>query len=257
MFTLTKTGLMLTVDDFGQTQDPREGKRLRYVDMIMILACLVVRAFSPLEVPKEEVYTNALNVFAIGAILFRMLLDVTYKLPDETVAEKKKPVKINGSMNPDAMDLLQKTLESNPKSRITIPDLLAHPFLTDGPIPQSISWDILNKTAPLSSEGNASDTDGDCWAEAYQVAGRRGGQNAGRADRGGGGASAQVNVAGGQLEVAQTQLEAAQAQLEAAQTQEEAELSEPDVDLGDVDLDDIFAEVEEVQLAKAILAEGA
>ncbi|KAF9117348.1 hypothetical protein BGX30_005572, partial [Mortierella sp. GBA39] len=222
-------GLVLKVGDFGQTQDPREGKELRGV--------LGSPGFQPPEVLKEEVFTYALDVFAIGAILSRMLLGVTYKLPDETAAEKKKPVKTNGSMSPDAIDLLQRTLESDPKSRITIPDLLAHPFLTDGPIPQSLSWDILNKSTPLSSEGNVSDTDGDCQVEEE-------------------GASAQVNVAEGQLEVAQTQLGAVQAQLEPAQTQEETESSEPDVDLGDVDLDDIFAEVKDAKLAKAILAEG-
>ncbi|KAK3839581.1 MAG: kinase-like domain-containing protein [Linnemannia elongata] len=90
------------------------------------------------EVLKRQKLTDALDVFSIGAILFKLLLGVTYKPPVETAAGEK-PVRSNGSLSLEAKDLLQRTLESDPTTRIKMLDLLVHPFLTDGPIPQSLS----------------------------------------------------------------------------------------------------------------------
>ncbi|KAG9067041.1 hypothetical protein KI688_012953 [Linnemannia hyalina] len=122
---------------------------------------------------------------------FRTLLGVTYKLLDETAAEKKKPILM-------AIVRLKFIKSQEEEANRTLEE-------PTGSLDDAVEEEV--------------------------------------------GASAQ-NVVGGQLDVAQ-------AKLEAAQTQEETEPSEPDVDLGDVDLGDIFAEVEKVKLAKAILAEGA
>src|SRR5690348_17081585 len=63
--------------------------------------------FQAPEVLKRERHTYALDVFAVGAVLFRMLLGVTYKLPDETADGKMKPVKIDRDVSVNAKDLLQ------------------------------------------------------------------------------------------------------------------------------------------------------
>ncbi|KAF9107179.1 hypothetical protein BGX30_008766, partial [Mortierella sp. GBA39] len=126
--------LVLKVGDFGQTQDMDEHEEFRTTLLLTHIKKVVgTQGFQAPEVLREERHTDALDVFAIGAILFRMLLGVTYKLPSKTAAGAMKPVKINGSVSPHAKDLLQRTLQSNPGSRITMPDLLTHPFLTDGP----------------------------------------------------------------------------------------------------------------------------
>ncbi|KAG0036723.1 hypothetical protein BGZ89_008351, partial [Linnemannia elongata] len=147
-----------------------------------------------------------------------------------------------------------------------MPDLLAHPFLINGPIPQSVSWDMLKNVAPLAAEDNAADTDGDCqgeisklWeeeaAEALEDEARTQEEEEEEAVKEEEVAIAQGNVAGSQLGVAQTQEEGdAQAQEEEA---EHSEPAVPEVDLDDVDLDDIFAEVEEAKLARSIAADRA
>ncbi|OAQ27130.1 kinase-like protein, partial [Linnemannia elongata AG-77] len=122
---LLTENLVLKVGDFGQAQELEEGKNLR--DVVGSLG------FQSPEVLKEERLTSALDIFSIGAILFRMLLGVTYKLPDEMADGKTKPVQVNAKMSADARDLLQRTLEYEPNNRIKMPDLIAHPFLTDGP----------------------------------------------------------------------------------------------------------------------------
>ena len=76
--------------------------------------------FQAPEVLRKERLTDAVDVFAIGAILFKMLLGVDYMLPGEMV-DGKKPVIFNRSMSSNAKDLLERTLESDPKSRIKMP----------------------------------------------------------------------------------------------------------------------------------------
>ncbi|KAF9294516.1 Phosphoenolpyruvate carboxylase kinase 1, partial [Linnemannia elongata] len=149
--------LVLKVSDFGQAQDLKESKKL--------LGVVGSLGFQSPEVLKRESLTSALDIFSIGAILFRMLLGVTYKAPGEIPDGKTKPVQAYAKMSADARDLLQRTLEYEPNNRIKMPDLLAHPFLINGPVPQSVSWDMLKKVAPLAAEDNAADTDGDCQGE--------------------------------------------------------------------------------------------
>ncbi|KAF9543028.1 Serine/threonine-protein kinase plk1 [Mortierella hygrophila] len=226
--------LVLKVGDFGQTQDMYELEGLWDV--------VGTPGFQAPEVLRKGKHTDALDVFAIGAILFRMLLGVTYKLPSKTAAGATRPVKINGSVSPHAKDLLQRTLESNPGSRITMADLLIHPFLTDGPVPQSVSWDILRTAAPLPTEDDTSDPDG-----AYQVEVIKSQEEDD--------AKTPEEQIGSQLgdsvkEEKDEEEEEAQTQEEVTQTSKVAEPSEPVVDIDDIDLDDIFEQVEEAKKVK-------
>ncbi|KAG0066108.1 hypothetical protein BGZ89_007594, partial [Linnemannia elongata] len=234
--------LVLKVSDFGQAQELEEGKNLR--DVVGSLG------FQSPEVLKEERLTSALDIFSIGAILFRMLLGVTYKLPGEIPDGKTKPVQANAKMSAEARDLLQRTLEYEPNNRIKMPDLIAHPFLTDGPIPQSVSWDILNKAAPLATEDNASETDGNCQGEDSKSQEEKTAETL-----------EEPRIQEEEEEAAHTHEEVSQTHEEGALAQEvEAELSEPvepNVDFDDVDLDAIFAEVEEAKKAKAFVVEEA
>ncbi|KAG9070736.1 Serine/threonine-protein kinase plk1 [Linnemannia hyalina] len=215
--------LVLKVGDFGQTRDLREGKEFRNV--------VGTPGFQAPEVLNRKGHTYALDVFAIGAILFRMLLGVTYQLPG-----KRKPLNISVSISPNARDLLERTLESDPGSRIAMPDLLAHPFLTDGPVPQSVSWDILRTPAPLPTEDDASDPDG-----AYQVEIIKSQEEED--------AKTPEEQIGSQLDDSVKE-EGGEEEEEAAQTLEMTEPLDPVVDLDDIDLDDIFEQVEEVKKAK-------
>ncbi|KAK5828125.1 kinase-like domain-containing protein, partial [Linnemannia elongata] len=116
--------LVLKVGDFGQAQDlkrKQEAPVSRYDYDIL--------GFQGPEVLKRESLTSALDIFSIGAIFFRMLLGITYKLPDEMADGKIKPVQANAKMSANARDLLQRTLEYEPNNRIKMPDLLVHPFL--------------------------------------------------------------------------------------------------------------------------------
>ncbi|KAF9339614.1 Serine/threonine-protein kinase plk1 [Linnemannia elongata] len=234
--------LVLKVGDFGQMLDMGEGKDLH--DVVGSLG------FQAPEVLRRERLTNALDVISIGAILFRMLLGVVYKLPGKTTAGKTNFVKIDGGVSANAKNLLQRTLEDDPERRIKMPDLIAHPFLTDGPIPQNVSWDILNKAAPLATEDNASETGGNCQGEDSKS---QEGKTAETLE--------EPRIQEEDEEAVHTHEEVSQTHEEGALAQKvEAELSEPaepNVDFDDVDLDDIFAEVEEAKKAKAFVVEGA
>ncbi|KAF9535906.1 hypothetical protein EC957_001514, partial [Mortierella hygrophila] len=70
--------LVLKVGDFGQTQDMYEREEFRSV--------VGTPGFQAPEVLSKGKHTDALDVFAIGAILFRMLLGVTYNLPSKAAA---------------------------------------------------------------------------------------------------------------------------------------------------------------------------
>ncbi|KAF9539917.1 Serine/threonine-protein kinase PLK1 [Mortierella hygrophila] len=240
---LTKE-LVLKVGDFGQTQDPRERKKL--------LNVVGTPGFQAPEVLNREGHTCALDIFAIGAILFRMLFGITYQLPG-----KRVPLKINGSLSPNVRDLLQRTLESDPGNRIAMPDLLAHPFLTDGPVPQSVSWDILRTVAPLPTEDDASDPDGAYQVEVIksqeeedtktpeeQIGSQVGDSVKEEGEKREKGKDEEEN------EEKEEEEEEAQTHEEATQTSEVAESSEPVVDSDDIDLDDIFEQVEEAKKAK-------
>lgn len=225
------------------------------------------------EVFKRCRLTSAVDVFAIGAILFKMLFGVDSKLRSEMADGKRWPVMINGTVSPSAQDLLERTLESDPTGRIKMPDLVVHPFLADGPIPQSLTWDILRRPAPLATEDNASVTDGGCQGEgmksreeetteslaeptsSQEEADQTPEEPARTPEEP---AQSQEEPAKTPEEpvqapedVAQTQEEPAQIPDEASLTQEEAEPSEPAepyFDPDDIDLlDDIFAEVEAKQ----------
>ncbi|KAF9536381.1 Serine/threonine-protein kinase plk1, partial [Mortierella hygrophila] len=232
--------LVLKVGDFGQAQDLKEDKEFR--------GLVGSPGFRAPEVLREERHTDALDVFAIGAILFRMLFGVTYKLPSKTAAGAMKPVKINGSVSPHAKDLLQRTLEGNLGSRIAMPDLLTHPFLTDGPVPQSVSWDIMRTAAPLPTEDDASDPDG-----AYQVEVIKSQEEED--------AKTPEEQIGSKLgdsvkEEKDEEEEEAQTQEETTQTSEVAEPSEAVVDIDDIDLDEIFEQVEEAKKTKRVKKVG-
>ncbi|KAF9301566.1 hypothetical protein BGZ91_009546, partial [Linnemannia elongata] len=82
--------LVLKVGDFGQAQDVKESKKLP-----VVVGSL---GFQSPEVLKRESLTNALDIFSIGAILFRMLLGVTYKVPGEIPDGKTKPVQAYAKM---------------------------------------------------------------------------------------------------------------------------------------------------------------
>ncbi|KAF9271273.1 Protein kinase, partial [Linnemannia elongata] len=248
--------LVLKVGDFGQMLDMGEGKDLQHdTDETMSLLTNISDVVGSLgfqapEVLRRERLTNALDVFSIGAILFRMLLGVVYKLSGKTTAGKTNFVKIDGGVSANAKNLLQRTLEDDPERRIKMPDLIAHPFLTDGPIPQNVSWDILNKAAPLATEDNASETGGNCQGEDSKS---QEGKTAETLE--------EPRIQEEDEEVVHTHEEVSQTHEEGALAQKvEAELSEPaepNVDFDDVDLDDIFAEVEEAKKAKAFVVEGA
>ncbi|KAK5828118.1 kinase-like domain-containing protein [Linnemannia elongata] len=256
--------LVLKVGDFSQAQDlkrKQEAPVSRY-DYDMYDGVVGSLGFQSPEVLKRERLTSALDIFSIGAILFRMLLGITYKVSGEIPEGRTKPVQAYAKMSANARDLLQRTLEYEPNNRIKMPDLLAHPFLINGPVPQSLSWDILKKVAPLATEDNAAHTDDDCQGEISKLREEEAAETLEEeavkeeeAMKEEEVPSAQVNVAEGQLEVAQTQEEG-----DAQAHEEEAEHSEPavpEVDLDEVDLDDIFAEVEEAKLARSIAADRA
>ncbi|KAG9070742.1 Serine/threonine-protein kinase PLK1 [Linnemannia hyalina] len=232
--------LVLKVGDFGQTQDLDELEGLWDV--------VGTPGFQAPEVLRKERHTDALDVFAIGAILFRMLLGVTYKLPSKTAAGAMKPVKINGSVSPHAKDLLQRTLESNPGSRITMADLLTHPFLTDGPVPQSVSWDILRTAAPLPTEDDASEPDGAYQVEIINSQEEEGAKTL--EEQTGSQVGDSPKEEEKEKDEEDEEEEEKEEKEEATQTLEVAEPSEPVVDPDDIDLDDIFEQVEEAKKAK-------
>jgi serine/threonine protein kinase len=124
------------------------------------------------EVLKHRKHTYAVDVFAIGAILYRMLLGKSYSLPRNTVSGKND-VEIKVRISEMGVELLNRALDSNPATRISMSELAIHPFLVEGPIAGNLSWtSILEKPAPKTAEDNAHDTKQDAIDKVKSVEGQ-------------------------------------------------------------------------------------
>jgi aurora kinase len=87
------------------------------------------------EMIKEIGHDESLDIWCIGVLMFELLTgDIPFVGNNMNVlADNILKTKISWpkDMNPHAKDLIKKILKSDPKERISIPDMLKHPFFTN------------------------------------------------------------------------------------------------------------------------------
>ncbi|CAF4662322.1 unnamed protein product [Rotaria sp. Silwood1] len=100
-------------------------------------------AYAAPEIFAHQEYGPAVDVWSIGVNMFAMLMG---KLPFKVEHRSRNLAKLHAcilkgceipnTLSHDCHDLLSRLLEPSPTKRITIPEILRHPFLTDllGPI---------------------------------------------------------------------------------------------------------------------------
>jgi serine/threonine protein kinase len=98
--------------------------------------------YLPPEVARSERYSGAFDIWTLGVLLFEMLTGTTpFALtpeetegaedPTEAIMEKitHSEIVIPEGVSSDAADLLRRLLDRNPHTRITLDEVVAHPFM--------------------------------------------------------------------------------------------------------------------------------
>jgi len=97
------------------------------------------------EIIEGQIYAESVDVWSAGILLYAMFHN---RLPfyDENVHNlfnmiKNKPIQLNLTVPPDASDLILRMLDKDPQTRITIPEIVHHPFFSDDLNMTSIYYD--------------------------------------------------------------------------------------------------------------------
>lgn len=100
------------------------------------------------EIFGGQKYTQAVDVWAAGVVLFGLL---TGELPFDAPHFAKLAAKICNEepdfpthVTPEASDVLHRTLEKNPEKRITIRELMEHPWISESSFISDITHEIIN-----------------------------------------------------------------------------------------------------------------
>lgn len=88
--------------------------------------------YMPVELLRGEPYTSKCDIWAIGFIFYEILHGITpwtakseYELVNNILS---RPLKWNGSLSPNTVDFLQKTLQPFEANRISWDSLFRHPI---------------------------------------------------------------------------------------------------------------------------------
>ena len=123
---LLSEGLVAKLTDFGWSNYIQEGEKRTTV-------CGTPIYLAP-EILEEKAHNEAVDIWCIGVLLFEL---VTAQLPFQgndinTLKENILQLKITWpkDINADAKDLIMKILKLDPKQRLSLEDMLKHPFIT-------------------------------------------------------------------------------------------------------------------------------
>ena len=123
---LLSDGLIAKLTDFGWSNYMQDEQKRTTV-------CGTPIYLAP-EIIKEEGHDENVDIWCIGVLLFEMLTsNVPFPGNDfETLKNNILKLKIAWpkDINPEAKDLISQILKTDPKSRISLIDILSHPFIT-------------------------------------------------------------------------------------------------------------------------------
>ncbi|KAF9132122.1 polo-like kinase 3 [Mortierella sp. 14UC] len=137
--------LQLVIGDLGLVEDKNNGQKFGSTGTL---------EYQAPELATDNAHTSALDMWSVGCIFPKML---GYK---SGVFPKYYP-----SLTKEANDLLERTLDTDPESRISAVDLKAHYFLARGLLPREVTWDIIKQAMiPKSSETEKQDSEASCTA---------------------------------------------------------------------------------------------
>ena len=121
---LLNEGIVAKLTDFGWSNYIQEDKERRTV-------CGTPIYLAP-EIIKEQGHDERVDIWCIGVLLFELITgNVPFQGRDiETLKSNILHLKIAWpkEMNPDAKDLVSKILKIDPSQRISLEDMLEHPF---------------------------------------------------------------------------------------------------------------------------------
>jgi len=87
-------------------------------------------------------YGFAVDIWSAGVVLYAMLYGtVPFKASNMSELQQiimKAKYTLKDDISADSRDLLKKLLEKDPEKRITIKDILSHPWLGDAPDPKDV-----------------------------------------------------------------------------------------------------------------------
>jgi len=121
---LLNEGIVAKLTDFGWSNYIQEDKERKTV-------CGTPIYLAP-EIIKEQGHDERVDIWCIGVLLFELITGtVPFKGKDiETLKSNILHLRISwpNEMNPDAKDLISKILKLDPSQRISLEDMLEHPF---------------------------------------------------------------------------------------------------------------------------------
>ena len=123
---LLSEGLRAKLTDFGWSNYIQENEKRKTV-------CGTPIYLSP-EILLEKEHNEAVDIWCIGVLLFELVTaDVPFQGDDiDTLKENILKLKIAWpkDINTDAKNLIMKILKLDPKQRLSLEDMLKHPFIT-------------------------------------------------------------------------------------------------------------------------------
>ncbi|PAA63392.1 hypothetical protein BOX15_Mlig031844g2 [Macrostomum lignano] len=157
---LTLANLLLTEDckvkisDFGLAAELSEDRTNKTM-------CGTPNYISP-EVSSQGVQGPEVDVWSLGVMLYTMLVGKApfdTKDPKSTIDNARRlKYDIPGSLHPEAIDLIAKLLRERPKERLTLAQVLQHPFMRDKAHERSASNDSGNDSVQSGSHCLAAST---------------------------------------------------------------------------------------------------
>ncbi|XP_063681611.1 serine/threonine-protein kinase 36-like [Bolinopsis microptera] len=119
--------------------------RAMSVDTFMVTSIKGTPLYMSPELVQEQPYDHNADLWALGCILFELFAGeppfYTTNLFQLVNLITKNPVKWPTGMSPDFQDFLCGLLDKDPSTRLTWPDLLNHPFVSDHLIrEENIVW---------------------------------------------------------------------------------------------------------------------
>ena len=123
---LLSEGLVAKLTDFGWSNYIQENEKRKTV-------CGTPIYLSP-EILLEKEHNEAVDIWCIGVLLFELVTaDVPFQGDDiDTLKENILKLKIAWpkDINTDAKNLIMKILKLDPRQRLSLEDMLKHPFIT-------------------------------------------------------------------------------------------------------------------------------